>query len=405
MDNISIQKLKDTLSQNDRIAVAIGREPGLDEMAAALSLYLALKTANKKISIASPTQPIVALSSLVGIDQVKNSFGGASGDLVVSFPYREGEIEKVSYTIEDSFLNIVVKAGDQGLTFNEQDIKFTRGGGVPSLLFIVGTARLSDLGNLFNPEALKDTQVVNIDNKQENQGFGDLVIVSPKYSSVSEQMANIILSLGMQLDVDMSQNLLSGISQATNNFQDPKTSYIAFEMAAELLQRGAVRQRMSGGPAVAPVRSPMDQQRQAQNPFVQRPQQSMRQPMQQPQAQFRQPMQQQPFRQPIQQNPFAQSTGGMPQTQFRQPQMRQQSQNPFPRQPQISQQPFIQPQVQPMQQPQTPAAQPFNQPAPFPQPTHVQDQQGTSEQKDSEGRDTPPSDWLTPKVYKGSTNI
>jgi len=36
-------------------------------------------------------------------------FGERSGDLVVPFPYREGEIEKVSYTRDDNFLNIVVR--------------------------------------------------------------------------------------------------------------------------------------------------------------------------------------------------------------------------------------------------------------------------------------------------------
>jgi hypothetical protein len=71
--------------------------------------------------------PLVEVSSLVGIDEVKTTLGEASGDLVVSFPYREGEIEKVSYTRDDNFLNIVVKAGEKGLNFDEKDVKFTRG--------------------------------------------------------------------------------------------------------------------------------------------------------------------------------------------------------------------------------------------------------------------------------------
>ena len=103
-------------------------------MGAALSLYLALKTTGKNVTVATPSSPLVEVSSLVGIDEVKTSLGGEGGDLVVSFPYKEGEIEKVSYTRDDNFLNIVVKAGENGLNFKETDVKFTRGAAAPEVL-------------------------------------------------------------------------------------------------------------------------------------------------------------------------------------------------------------------------------------------------------------------------------
>lgn len=240
MDNNTLQSIKDSIFQNNQIGVVVGRNPNLDEMAAALSLFLALKE-EKNVVIACPSEPIVAVSSLVGIDKVSSNLNGQGGDLVVSFPYTEGEIEKVSYTLEDGYLNILVKAGEIGLSFNEKDVKYQRKGNVPTLLFVVGTARLSDLENLFDPQVLKDTTVINIDNKGDNQGFGDIVFVSSKYSSVCEQVANFLVFGEFKMDVDIAQNLLSGISFATNNFQHPKTSVTAFEMAAILMKKGAVR--------------------------------------------------------------------------------------------------------------------------------------------------------------------
>ncbi|MBU4099385.1 hypothetical protein KJ980_07085, partial [Patescibacteria group bacterium] len=99
MDNAIVQKIKDAISNNDNIAIIVGKNPSIDEMAAALSLYLLLKE-NKKVTIVCPTQPIVELSNLVGIDKVATRLEGGEGDLVVSFPYVEGEVEKVSYTLE-----------------------------------------------------------------------------------------------------------------------------------------------------------------------------------------------------------------------------------------------------------------------------------------------------------------
>jgi hypothetical protein len=163
----------------------------------------------------------------------------------------------------------VVKAGERGLTFDEKDVQYSRGGGAVELMFIIGTPKLSDLGSLFNPDTLKDTTIVNIDNKAENQGFGELVVVSPNASSISEMIAELIVELGYQLDVDISQNLLSGILDATQNFQDSRTSSLAFEMSGLLMKNGAVRM---------PARAARQEDRDAFAPFVQQQAGRMPQP-------------------------------------------------------------------------------------------------------------------------------
>jgi hypothetical protein len=241
MDNLTFPKIKEAIEKYNNIGIATSADSSLDGMAASLSLYLALKGLGKNVSIASPSSPLVEVSSLVGIDEVQNSFGGVGGDLVVSFPYKEGEIDKVSYTRDENYLNIVVKAGEKGLNFDENDIKFSRGGVAPELLFVVGVPRLSELGKLFDPSVLKDTVVINIDNSSQNQGFGDILMVSSRLSSVSEAIANLLLALNLKIDLDIAQNLMAGISFATQNFQSESTSPLAFEIAGILMRQGAVR--------------------------------------------------------------------------------------------------------------------------------------------------------------------
>ncbi|CAN5122433.1 hypothetical protein BH11PAT1_BH11PAT1_2280 [soil metagenome] len=340
MDNTQLQKIKDVIATADKVGIAVGENPTVDDMAAALSLYLTLTQANKAVSIASPTEPIVELSSLVGIDKVQTNFTSNSGDLIVSFPYREGEIEKVSYTIDDekSLLNIVVKAGEQGLTFDQNDVVYTRGTEVPTVLFVIGTPRLTNLGTLFAPDGLKDTQVINIDNKEENQKFGDLVLVSPKFSSVSEQVADLIFALNLPVELDTAQNLLSGISYATNNFQDPKTSYVAFEIAAMLMKRGAQR-------SMSQVRVTREQA---------------------PKRDFSQFLPNLPKQQPAQ--------GGQ-KTQQKQAPMQQRQQ-----------------QIQNQLRQEANQTQPMTQ---QPEPVKQEEQKAKN----------PPADWLTPKVYSGSSKV
>src|ERR1700722_524442 len=202
MDQTILQKLKDAISKSASIGIAVGQNPSIDEMGAALSLYLLLKNAGKRVSVASPTDPIVEVSSLVGIDRVQRNFGGDAGDLVVAFPYKEGEIEKVSYTLENNFLNIIVKSSEQGLSFNENEIRFTRGSGSIDLLIVIGAATLDQIGNVVDSQKLGNVSVINIDNDPNNQNFGDIVLVSPQASSVSEHVADIVLTLGFSLDQD-----------------------------------------------------------------------------------------------------------------------------------------------------------------------------------------------------------
>jgi nanoRNase/pAp phosphatase (c-di-AMP/oligoRNAs hydrolase) len=347
MDNQVHNQIKDLVQKNDRFAIAVGRLVTVDEMGAALALYLALTQLNKKVSIASAAEPLVEHSSLIGIDKVKPQFEGEGGDLVVSFPYREGEIEKVSYTIENNFLNIVVKAGEKGLTFEEQDVRFARGGSGPQVLFIVGTPRLSDLGSLFNPDALKDTLIVNIDTKADNQGFGDVVLISKAASSLCEEMAKLLVALGVDTDIDQAQNLFSGIIAATQNFQHSKTTPDAFEIAGKLMQKGAVRTQVVKEPeSEERVSSFMPEQMLSQSHSTQRP--------------------------AFQTQPAA-------------PVGNQQAQ--AARMQQI-QQALRQGQVQ---QGQRPISQATSTTQPIKNSTN--------------NNRRPPSDWLTPKVYKGSTDI
>ncbi len=389
MDQASIQTIQDILARNESLGIAVGKNPSLDEMGAALALYLSLKELGKNVTIAAPSDPLVEISNLVGINKVKKSLESEGGDLVVAFPYQEGEIEKVSYTLENGFLNIIVKASGEGLSFSEQDVQYKRSGSVPQALFVVGVPRLSDLGNLFDTEALKNVTIVNIDNKSDNQGFGEVVLVSSEFSSVSEQVANLIESLGLPLDMDAAQNLMSGISYATDNFQSQKTSVAAFEQAAKLMQKGARRTQVKveqpsvqGNEQKPQVQSQDRQDRQNQPRQQFRPQ---RQGQQFGQRQGSSAQARNPFNQPqqpraqVQSQPFDQTQG--------------KPQNPFQAASQIqSQSPFDQSQGKKVQS----QAQSFG---------STQDKPEAEKQKDNQDEKDAPPDWLTPKVYKGSALV
>lgn len=264
---MDIQRLREIFEKDGAFAIIAGESYEIDEMGAALSLYLALTSHGKDVSIASSKQPLVEVSNLVGIDRVKSSYESKNGDLVVSFPYQADEIGKVSYTLESGFLNIIVKPKENALSFGEKDVLFKRSGEVPSVLITVGVKRLSELSSLFSIEALKDTTIVNIDKPGNNEGFGDIVIMGQGASSVSEQVANILITLAYPIDVDIAQNLMSGIIASTQDFQSSQTSSLAFEMAGILLRNGAVRESLRAAPSRSQMFAPPKKVQPYMNPL------------------------------------------------------------------------------------------------------------------------------------------
>lgn len=244
---MDIQRLKEVFEGQGSFVVVVGQGYSVDEMASALSVYLTLKAQGRDISIVTAKQPLVEVSNLVGIDKVKPSFESNTGDLIVSFPYQQNEIGKVSYTLENGLLNIIVKPKDAPLSFGEKDVIFKRSGSNPDVLIAIGVKRISELQEFFDVQSLKDTTIVNIDKQGANEGFGDIVVIGQNSSSVSEQVANLMLDMGIPVDSDIAQNLMDGIIHSTKNFQSPRTSSLAFEMAGILLRQGA-RRESQGGP-------------------------------------------------------------------------------------------------------------------------------------------------------------
>lgn len=219
------------------IGIVIGERQNLDTVASALSLYLSLKASGKGVQIISKRDITVELSSLFGAGKIEKSFSGSTKTLTISVPYREGEIEKVSYNIETDRLNVNLFAEENGISFRESDIQYIRKGSSPETVFVLGTASISELDGLLDGGA----KIINIDNSRQNTLFGDIVLVDSIFSSVSEIVSEVIAELGLILDIDIAQNLLDGITFATRNFTNPQTSAYAFESAGFLLMNGAQR--------------------------------------------------------------------------------------------------------------------------------------------------------------------
>ena len=229
--------LRNLLSESDSVGIVIGENQNIDIMAGALGLYLAILESGKTVQIVSKKDPIVELSNLVGVNKIKKNFEGKTKILTISVPYREGEIEKVSYNIEEDKLKVNLFAEENGISFSENEIEYLRKGSSPSLIFTIGVQNNEELKGF----ADSGVKTVVIDTNPLSSVEGEVSLVDPSFSSVSEIVCQVIMDLGLRSDIDVSQNLLDGITYATRNFSLPTTSAYAFEAAGFLMQNGARR--------------------------------------------------------------------------------------------------------------------------------------------------------------------
>jgi bifunctional oligoribonuclease and PAP phosphatase NrnA len=81
--------------------------------------------------------------------------------------------------------------------------------------------------------------IINFDHHPDNSHFGHINIVVPKTAAVAELVYYFLQSAEVEINKDMATALLTGIFSDTGGFKHSNTSAEVFEVAAQLLKKGA----------------------------------------------------------------------------------------------------------------------------------------------------------------------
>ena len=240
MTTEDLQQIQNLVSGAKNVWVLTHKNPSVDVMASVLSLYLGLLKMGKNVTVAMESAPLVEVSNLVGIDQVRTSFSGKNMVLTYA-PYQLGDIEQVSYA-EDEGTNTAFKltlVPREGLKLDSAKFSFSSTGASADLIFSIEVVQPTDLGALYDPAAFSKAQIINIDNHDENKDYGRFNLVEPNAATVSEITTFFLRAINVELDSDIANNLYQGLSHGSNNYQSAKVGAATFEAAAICLRAGA----------------------------------------------------------------------------------------------------------------------------------------------------------------------
>ncbi len=238
------QKASEIIQNSSSGAICLAENPTVDAIAATTALYLGLSKIGKSLSLACSSD---VKSDLMAVDKIQNSLSNSGDNLVVSFPYTDGSVDKVDYYIQGNNFNIVVVPSPDHPKLEPNQVKYSYTGGTVDFIVTVDVDSLRKLGALYsdNQDLFKGKSLINIDRHLTNGFFGTANLVNKTSSSLSEMVLSLLEGIKCPIDKDMATNLYAGLIAATNNFTSYSVNAQTFEMAAYLLKLGAAKKMPS----------------------------------------------------------------------------------------------------------------------------------------------------------------
>lgn len=235
-----LARMSELIQPARSIAVLVGRGVSVDQMAAALALARSLRAVGKEANIYTPELPSLP-TVFADLTELKTEFG--KQNLIISFDYHESSVDKVSYAISQDnnkfFLTIRPKKGNPPL--DPATVEFSYAGTDCDLLVLIGEHDLSNLQQLYfgYEDVYASVPIISFNSFQSK--VGAIAFDVSSHSSYSEYMTLVLGGMQFEFDADSATDLYAGLALETKAFTSAKTTAETFEVAAELLRRGARR--------------------------------------------------------------------------------------------------------------------------------------------------------------------
>jgi nanoRNase/pAp phosphatase (c-di-AMP/oligoRNAs hydrolase) len=270
----SLSQIGEAIAKGNSGVIILPSNPTNDAVAAGTSLYLGLTKLGKNVALLSSSTPDTQFAAA---DKIQNTFTTKGDNLVITFPYTDGSIDKVDYNIQGETFNLIITPRPGQPKLDPQKVGFSYAGGAVDFIVTVDAPNLNSLGTIYteNQKEFQGKSIINIDRHLINNMFGTVNYINKTSSSTSELVLKVLRELQCEIDKDMATNLYSGITGATNFFSSYSVNADTFEAASALLKLGAVKRPPMRAPGASAFPGMGQSQSAASMP---QPQQPMRRP-------------------------------------------------------------------------------------------------------------------------------
>ncbi len=233
------QKAIELLEKSEHLAILFPPEQTLDGLAASEVLAQILASHNKNIGFL--TAPDKKDSVIKRPDLFKEVVGAKQllREFIISIDTLSSPVSQLRYEKEEQKIDVILSP--QSSPFKKEALSFKEGKLQCDCAILLGVANPELLTlNSAEPEFFTNTPLLNIDFSVENQKYGEVNLLDPQKSSLSEIVYALISVLDpTALDAEKTTLLLAGIIEQTKSFTAPSTNADTLLAASELMRLGA----------------------------------------------------------------------------------------------------------------------------------------------------------------------
>lgn len=238
----SIDAINQYLNPDKTILIPVLNTGSHTSFGLALALQKMLQAKGAKVNVVVEDKSQYAYLDFLDQSEVEVGFP-AGRESVLSLDISKNQIESLKYEVEGDKLNIFLTTERGHIALDDLTVSDT--GVTPDLIITIGIPKLRNLGTLYtsNPEVFFKTPIVNLDNTFENKAFGKINIIEIGMSLMSQLVYEFANTLGLDISVGATE-LMFALMEETNNFQGANTPPVAYQLASELVEEGAKRDKV-----------------------------------------------------------------------------------------------------------------------------------------------------------------
>ncbi|MBW6442046.1 hypothetical protein K0B04_04065 [Patescibacteria group bacterium] len=197
------------IREANRIAIMPSKVAGIDSFAAGIGMYHILKEEDKGVNVIYPGKPPEEYGLVEGVDIISDP---GQRELLVSVDYSGTDASKVNYSTDNDILHFSI--GPVGRDFDLSKVRAEIRGLDYDLIITIGAQLPDDLGRAFQDVGgYGKSDVLNIDNTDRNQRFGNINVVNSATDSLSLLVLNLSVKWGLRVTTPAAESLLKGISK------------------------------------------------------------------------------------------------------------------------------------------------------------------------------------------------
>ena len=217
-DQKNISSLKEELSRVRSILILLPPQPDPEMVISAISLLLTLQKTGKQAQLGCSDSSNLKNQNIPYLKEIKSSVGAKN--LIVNFKYKEADLDKVDYDIDDQGnFSLLIKPKKGTLPPDISNIKYSYSGANADLVFVLGINSLEELGKFYSEEKvfLDQANIVSLNHTTKPASFANFNFHQRSFSGMAEMTASLISQLELNPTEEISTLLISRIYFDTNN--------------------------------------------------------------------------------------------------------------------------------------------------------------------------------------------